>query len=231
MHARQTNHSKPALEVLENRQLLAASLTASFQNGFLYVDGTEFADRIIIRQNNGFISVDGIAGQVNALLVSGIAVNARGGNDVVVLASNLLGGQAISAFAIVEGGAGNDTLYGGAGGDWLKGGEGNDYLYGHSGQDILQSGRGSDTLYGGLGDDILDGGPTSYWDWDLLDGQDGRDYLYGNGYKVQGWGDYASARSWEPIFTDGPGSQLQLRSYNDSIDRQLELMLGYKPLV
>ena len=52
----------------------------------------------------------------------------------------------------IDGGAGDDTLYGGPGG-------GDDKMFGRAGADALYGGQGDDTLTGGLGDDKLVGGP------------------------------------------------------------------------
>jgi len=59
----------------------------------------------------------------------------------------------------LEGGPGDDILYGGPGNDTLEGGPGDDVLYGGDGNDTLEGGPGNDTLIGGPGDDFLDGGP------------------------------------------------------------------------
>ena len=72
----------------------------------------------------------------------------------------------------LDGGPGNDTLYGSRrdrnqdGNDTLIGGDGNDVLIGRSGSDILNGGPGNDMIYGGLatsvqapdGTDIVDAG-------------------------------------------------------------------------
>ena len=60
----------------------------------------------------------------------------------------------------INGGGGNDELYGGPGGgdDLLTGGPGNDRLYGGIGNDTLEGGPGDDQLRGGPDDDMLDGG-------------------------------------------------------------------------
>ena len=60
----------------------------------------------------------------------------------------------------INGGGGDDELYGGPGGgdDVLTGGPGDDRLYGGIGNDTLQGGPGADRLWGGPDDDMLDGG-------------------------------------------------------------------------
>lgn len=61
-----------------------------------------------------------------------------------------------SNFAMdVRGGAGNDVLNGGDGGDSLDGGAGNDRLSGRGGADGLVDGPGNDWLDGSAGDDSL----------------------------------------------------------------------------
>ncbi len=50
----------------------------------------------------------------------------------------------------LDGGAGNDKLYGGAGDDLLDGGADNDLLYGETGDDELIGGDGDDKLWGDL---------------------------------------------------------------------------------
>ena len=78
---------------------------------------------------------------------------------------------------ILDGGNGNDVLYGLGGDDMLIGGNGSDVLYGGTGNDKLDGGNGADSLFGGDGDDlhILDGGNGD----DMLDGGDGNDTLVG----------------------------------------------------
>nr|WP_244404313.1 calcium-binding protein [Fulvimarina pelagi] len=85
---------------------------------------------------------------------------------------------------ILEGGVGNDTLYGGTGDDELDGDEGDDHLYGGGGDDILDGGDGTDTLYGGANDDELDGGAGNDRLYggggdDILEGGVGDDVLHG----------------------------------------------------
>jgi hypothetical protein len=62
----------------------------------------------------------------------------------------------------IEGGTGNDKLWGGRGKDVIEGGAGNDFLYGDGGKDLLNGGGGKDrlqgqgTLKGGGGSDFID---------------------------------------------------------------------------
>jgi hypothetical protein len=88
-----------------------------------------------------------------------IQVLGLGGHDFISL-SSLFGG--VNLPAIVDAGAGNDTIVGGNGGNVLMGGAGSDLLYGGNLRDILIGGLGADSLFGGGGDDILIGGYTSY---------------------------------------------------------------------
>ena len=93
---------------------------------------------------------------------------------------------------------GNDTLRGGSGFDQLDGGLGEDVLYGEDNQDELLGGAGADELYGGAGQDILWGwtygwayDPASVAPYAIINGQDvadgndvldggaDRDWLYG----------------------------------------------------
>lgn len=92
---------------------------------------------------------------------------------------------------LLDGGFGNDRLYGGGGNDTLNGGFGNDIMYGGAGSDLLSGSDGDDTLDGGdgddtliasLGDDILSGGGgNDFMDAsignDILNGGDGNDTL------------------------------------------------------
>ncbi|WP_322100170.1 M10 family metallopeptidase C-terminal domain-containing protein [Geminicoccus harenae] len=94
---------------------------------------------------------------------------------------------------MINGGAGNDDLYGGDGNNTLKGNEGNDRLYADFGIDRLDGGSGNDQLFldspggrmvGGDGDDILHStGSSTLFAAILIDGGAGRDtfvYAFGN---------------------------------------------------
>jgi Ca2+-binding RTX toxin-like protein len=86
---------------------------------------------------------------------------------------------------VVLGGEGADTLHGDAsylpgalhGADFLDGGAGDDILLAHAGDDRLHGGPGNDSLDGDKGDDSLDGGADN----DTLAGGEGADTLIGRG--------------------------------------------------
>ncbi len=76
-----------------------------------------------------------------------------GGEDTIVLPSGTHTSYHIDADF-----HGDDTVFGGEGGDFLSAGWGDDLLYGGGGPDILRAGPGQDTLHGDAGDDTLRGG-------------------------------------------------------------------------
>lgn len=94
-------------------------------------------------------------------------------------------GRLAKALATVDGGSGNDVLwgatkvptrlFGGDGHDQLFGGNAADLLSGGAGNDVINAGGGHDTLDGGTGNDHLFGGAGN----DLLTGGNGHDRLLG----------------------------------------------------
>jgi Ca2+-binding RTX toxin-like protein len=91
---------------------------------------------------------------------------------------------------VIDGGAGNDAIFGdqcgekarrlfgvsaGDGNDTLLGNTGNDQLFGSGGDDWLRGGPGKDALGGGSGNDRLEGDAGT----DVLDGGKGDDRVYG----------------------------------------------------
>ena len=135
------------------------------------------------------------------LLVNGGAVSVLGGTPTVVNTSRIdvygLGGddtitlnEANGALALANlfGGAGNDTMTGGSGGDLLFGQKGNDTLLGKGGADFLFGGAGNDILTGGDGNDQIfgeAGNDRMIWnpgdDSDLFEGGSGTDTAEVNG--------------------------------------------------
>ncbi|MBR9970156.1 FecR domain-containing protein [Magnetospirillum sulfuroxidans] len=80
------------------------------------------------------------------------------GRVLLSTASTGTSGDDIASGTAVNGGDGNDILFGLGAAAVLDGGGGNDILYGTAGNDILTGGSGNDTLIGGLGTDQLTGG-------------------------------------------------------------------------
>ena len=85
-----------------------------------------------------------------------IAMRLYGGNDTGTV------DRSVTIPAIVDGGAGNDTLRGGAAPAVLLGGDGKDDLAAGLGRSILIGGNGSDKLKGSNADDILIGGSAAH---------------------------------------------------------------------
>jgi Ca2+-binding RTX toxin-like protein len=80
---------------------------------------------------------------------------------------------AAAGVTTLNGGAGNDALFGTTADDTLNGNGGNDVMSGSSGNDTLIGGAGTDTLNGGAGDDLLNAG----FGVDQITGGDGSDTL------------------------------------------------------
>jgi Ca2+-binding RTX toxin-like protein len=98
---------------------------------------------------------------------------------------------------MVDGGAGNDTLFGMSGNDTMLGGDGDDKLWGNSGDDVLDGGDGNDELHGGAGNDVLSDGAGN----DIVNGNSGDDtFKAGEGDDVYNGGsgfdtiDFSGAR-------------------------------------
>jgi Ca2+-binding RTX toxin-like protein len=103
----------------------------------------------------------------DAPAIAGFEVNVLGGDDTVVLGSD------IPIPATLRGGPGRDRLTGGNVADKIIGGPDADVLSGRRGDDLLIGGPGDDRLTGGPGNDRLQGGPGA----DLLVGGPGQNSL------------------------------------------------------
>ena len=107
--------------------------------------------------------------------------NTRDGKDILRSIENVEGGGGNDLIAgnkfanTLNGGDGNDKLFGEAGNDRLIGGAGNDRLIGGNNKDGLFGEEGKDLLIGGDGNDRLIGGNDN----DRLFGDAGKDLLIG----------------------------------------------------
>jgi Ca2+-binding RTX toxin-like protein len=178
----------PRLEQLDGRVMPA--VTALFSAGTLTVFGDNLDNSIQVGRNAaGQLLVNGGAvkitgGTPTVANTSLIQVFGQGGNDTLTL------NEANGALpkANLFGGAGNDTLIGGSGGDMLFGQAGNDVLLGKGGADFLFGGTENDTLTGGDADDQVfgeSGNDRMVWnpgdDTDLNEGGAGTDTVEVNG--------------------------------------------------
>ena len=151
-----TRRKRPArfvsgFESLEPRLMLAVTAFFMPQAGVLTVLGDDLDNTIEVSRNaagnilvnGGAVAIQGGTPTVaNTALVQSFG---QGGNDTITL------NEANGALprANLFGGAGNDTLTGGSGGDQLFGQAGNDTLLGRGGFDLLFGGADNDTLTGG----------------------------------------------------------------------------------
>ena len=114
--------------------------------------------------------------------VRAVTVRAGDGNDVIDLALatagriiQVVGITPVNVPAFVDGGLGDDQVFGGNARDSLFGGAGRDRLHGMGGPDALYGGRDHDSLEGGEGNDLLLGNAGN----DRLNGGAGDDQLLG----------------------------------------------------
>ena len=177
-------------------------------NDYLFAGATFSTARIVQNVNDSnypsatAINAPGFEGFVS--MVNGVAVPELNGAYFV--------GEVVS-YNYLDGGAGDDNLWGDSGIDTLMGSAGADMLYGFSGNDVLLGGADNDVLHGDVtqgdlsvvdaygqtgevyalpelhGDDYLDGGAgddTLVGDGgnDTLLGGDGNDILYGDSSKL-----------------------------------------------
>lgn len=182
MKARQAQKAKSSrrklrIERMEERQLMAADIFLNTGIDVLYIEGTSSNDRIVV-ESWGTSDV-----RASIMDGNGIIRKDAAGNEF----REVLDRNAIDRIMAV-GGAGHDritnlttipmTALGGTGNDVIQGGYGNDLLFGESGIDTIYGDTGNDEIHGGAHDDKLfgDAGDDSIW------GDSGADYLYGGAH-------------------------------------------------
>lgn len=148
--------------------------------GFDTFRGGPANDRIVLSANGDRLRVGADRGTSSVTIDVGTSevIDVRpgqGGDGVIV---NDLTGVASVRAVVVLGGDGNDLIDasaqanarialivdGGAGDDTIRGGAGNDILLGGAGNDDIRGGAGADVLLGGDGNDRLDGGADGRFD-------------------------------------------------------------------
>jgi Ca2+-binding RTX toxin-like protein len=136
--------------------------------GGVVADGQ--ADTVIVEGRGGddFLDVLGTAGDLlvlgnDAVFVADaeadkdrLVVNGLGGDDRISASSMGAGNVMLT----LDGGAGNDTLFGSGASDVLIGGAGNDFIDGNQGDDLMLLGAGDDIAVWdpGEGSDVVEGG-------------------------------------------------------------------------
>ncbi len=132
----------------------------------IIVNGTNGDDNIDIVGAGTSASVLGLSAEVNLTNSEGandsLVVNALGGDDVVTSTSLPAGVIKLT----VDGGAGEDDLFGSQGADVFLGGNNADFIFGDNGNDVALMGAGDDVFQWDPGDGN-----------DTLEGQDGVDEM------------------------------------------------------
>ncbi|HQR09066.1 MAG TPA: calcium-binding protein [Gemmatales bacterium] len=203
---RSTGSWKPALECLEDRQLMAAHLFFIGNPAlgyYLNLKGTEGNDAVKIYQKPDGLHIDVIAGDTkkgqNYLFTDKMPAFIRfegyNGNNFFQNQTNIP--------SIVITGAGNDHIEGGSDRDFIMAGNGDNQIFGGAGDDLIIGGMqrddidagsgndvvlglsGTNVIYGGEGNDYLEGGYQIDWIFggagnDTLVGLGGDDWLFGN---------------------------------------------------
>lgn len=162
-------------ELLERRELLSVNqIFLDVGKGQLSIAGTPSAEQVLVTMDSPTIvrvRAQSAGGVVETTFqrsaVSSISYYGGEGNDRFENATN------IPANALGQGG--DDTLIGGSAADTLQGGDGNDLLYGNGGDDLLLGGTGNDRIWGGDGNDTMHGEEGH----DFLDGGNGNDSVWG----------------------------------------------------
>jgi hypothetical protein len=180
--------------------------------------GGDGADEIILEQS-GPTTVTVQTVRRNGIVVSQsrtftnitgrVEVFTAGGNDKVT-ATNM---TSISVF--VDGGAGNDVIFGGRAADTILGGDGNDTISGSKGADLIRGGEGDDQIYGEYAASASLGSRRADMSSDTIYGEGGNDFIYGDSDGGEGQGDYIDAGDGDDtVIADGSTGH---RSANDTV--------------
>ena len=145
----------PRMETLEDRSVPA---TAVLDSGILSVIGTNAPDRITINLDsitNQIVVINGNqeTGRFNSVDVNSIYLFGGAGNDSLQISSQII------QPAVIDGGSGNDRVFGGGGGSTITGGIGANRMAGGTGNDNIIGQGGFDIIGSPSGVDLFTGGP------------------------------------------------------------------------
>jgi Ca2+-binding RTX toxin-like protein len=150
----------------------------------------------------GFVRDDVLLGQAGSDTI--IALD---GNDIVDGGAGNDDVNGNVGVDIVHGGDGDDTVRGGRDNDTIYGDAGNDpHVNGNIGSDLVFGGVGNDTVFGGQDNDTLHGAAGD----DLLSGDLGNDFLFGEGGADRFAFRTGSGFDWAADFNFAEGDRIQL---------------------
>jgi Ca2+-binding RTX toxin-like protein len=135
-------------------------------------NGSNAANVIDVVGAGASVSVLGLPAQINVTNSEGandsLVINALGGDDQITATTLPAGVTRLT----IDGGAGNDRIFGSQGADVFLGGAGNDFVFGDNGADVAFLGAGDDVFQWDPGDGN-----------DTIEGQDGVDEMlfFGSG--------------------------------------------------
>jgi hypothetical protein len=227
---RRTNRNRisVAVESLEVRRLLSAALNSG---GALIVTGDPVnANTISVGISQDGTSVD-VAENNEAVQsfqvsqVKRVVIIGGSGNDTLTI------DQTNSAFTIptrIFGGAGDDSIVGGGGKEFLSGGSGDDTIIAGSGTTIVDGGGGNDSVTGGVGDDSIYGGKgadtlASGGGNDYFDGGKGKDVITAGGgsdtlFGAQGHNDLSGGSGSAFFIAGGGHNHINCGSGSDTVN-------------
>ncbi len=146
-----------------------------------YIEGGSLNDTIFagagmdtVLGGTGNDTIDGGTGD-DMIRGQGGSDTLMGGPDNDVIFADDDEQPTVEAVHTIDGGGGNDHIFGGLSDNIVFGGAGNDTILTHAGHDIIEAGPGDDTVTAGAGDDFVAGGTGN----DRLRGGNGDDAIFG----------------------------------------------------
>ncbi len=141
-------------------EVVNVTIVAADGDDIVSVEGRNTADEIEIGQAGTSVIVQGLTYNVtinSATAADRLIVSGNAGDDSIKAEPGVettigiqldgdAGDDLLSADAVINGGAGNDTLIGGVGNDTINGNDGDDIIDGRGGTNTVDGGNGADTI-------------------------------------------------------------------------------------